>query len=220
VDSDGSSFAVAGRDLVSGALIAATWSVDGGELSRTDYQQLAPASYGTYAPAITSNRSGGGGSQRFFIAWHEVNTSGSDIFGALYDTVGPGTRYCTGAPNSVGSGAVIGSLGERSLAANNFHLTATALPPNQFGMFYLGLTGIELPFGDGFRCIGGATSRILPPVTSDANGFATARVDFTLPHGGLIAAGIPVRYQYWYRDPAGGPADFNLSDGLHVEHLP
>jgi hypothetical protein len=112
-------------------------------------------------------------------------------------------------------------VGERSLAANDFHLTATGVPPDQFGLFFLGLTGIELPFGEGFRCIGGANSRIMPPVISDTSGFATARVDFTLPHGGLIAAGMPaVRYQYWYRDPAGGSFGFNLSDALQIEHLP
>lgn len=224
VDSDGSSFVVAGSDVGgaggSGGMFVATWDPLGSMVTRTEYQRLAPEDGATRAPAITSTRSGGGAPQRFFVAWDEVGATRSDIAGALYDTVGPGTRYCTGAPNSVGSGAVIGSLGERSLAANDFHLTATVLPPNQFGMFYLGLIGIELPFGEGFRCIGGDTSRILPPVTSDASGFATARVDFTLPHGGLITAGTPVRYQFWYRDPAGGPSGFNLSDALHIEHLP
>jgi len=67
----------------------------------------------------------------------------------------------------------------------------------------------------------GALHRILPPVSSDATGFATTRVDFSLPLGGLVTAGPPgVRYQYWYRDPTGGPAGFNFSDALHVEHLP
>ena len=224
VDSDGSSFVAALDWTGSGFgrnLFVATYDLIGTTLHRTELVELAPPDSATRHPAITSTRSGGGSPQRFFVAWDEVTDTSSDVMGALYDSVGPGTRDCTGAANSVGGGAEIGAFGEKSLATNDFHLTAIRVPPDQFGLFFLGLNGIEIPYGEGFLCIGGAISRILPPVISDSTGFATTHVDFSLPLGGLVTAGSPgVRYQYWYRDPTGGPAGFNFSDALHVEHLP
>ena len=49
-------------------------------------------------------------------------------------------------------------------------------------------------------------------------------VDFTIPpfNGGpgLILPGDTKFFQLWYRDTAGGPIGFNLSDGLSVRFCP
>ena len=51
--------------------------------------------------------------------------------------VDPAT-YCTTSPNSAGPGALIGSTGSTSIAANSLRLTVAAAPANQFGVFFYG----------------------------------------------------------------------------------
>ena len=38
--------------------------------------------------------------------------------------------------------------------------------------------------------------------------------------GGAITAGSTWNFQFWYRDPQGGPNGFNLSDGMRVTFCP
>lgn len=81
--------------------------------------------------------------------------------------------------------------------------------PTQPGIFFFGTNQIDLPFGCGRRCVGGALRRstVQQPGTSSFQ----AQIDTTL------AAPIPFRIQYWYRDPAAAPscgAGFNLSNAL------
>ena len=40
------------------------------------------------------------------------------------------------------------------------------------------------------------------------------------PAAGHIVAGTTWKFQYWYRNVAGGGAGFNLSDGLSVQWCP
>jgi hypothetical protein len=37
---------------------------------------------------------------------------------------------------------------------------------------------------------------------------------------GAVTSGDERNFQFWYRDPAGGPSGFNLSDGLQVNFCP
>lgn len=60
-----------------------------------------------------------------------------------------------GCQNSTGIGApFVGSTGTMSVAADDLVLSATCLPINQFGLVYMGGAPIEVPFGDGLRCVG------------------------------------------------------------------
>ncbi|TDJ75675.1 MAG: hypothetical protein E2O39_03945 [Planctomycetota bacterium] len=79
----------------------------------------------------------------------------------------------------------------------------------------------QVPFGNGFRCVDGMFSR-LDVETADASGVLEHLVDFTNPPtaSGQIVAGATWNFQAWYRDPAAGPAFFNLSDGLNVVFVP
>ena len=58
----------------------------------------------------------------------------------------------------------------------------------------------------------------------DGNGRAKRHLDFTLPPAssgpGRITAGSTWNIQFWYRDPPGGPAGFNLSNGLAATFCP
>jgi len=83
---------------------------------------------------------------------------------------------------------------------------------------------IQTAFGDGFRCVGGATRRLNPVLTADGMGTAVRPVDFTLPPADagshMISPGSTWNFQHWYRDAMAGMSGFNLSNGLSVTFLP
>ncbi len=137
----------------------------------------------------------------------------------VYDPpcAGSAASYCVAAPNSTGVGALIGSSGSLSISANNFALTCTQLPPNTSHIYFFGPTQIQVPFGNGFRCVGGSSIRLNPPQTATPTGTSARAIDFTAPPVlGNITPGSTRYFQCWYRNPAGGGAGFNLSDGLGV----
>jgi len=157
--------------------------------------------------------------------FYDANTGAVDISIVKYRRIDPTyTSYCTSAPNSMGAGAVIGASGSTSVSGNDFTLDVTAAAASQVGLFYYGPNQIEIPFGNGYRCVGGGAFRLGPPLSTDPAGFATRWLDFTQPPAnggpGAILAGSHWNFQFWYRDPAAGGASFNLSDGLSVDFLP
>jgi hypothetical protein len=143
-----------------------------------------------------------------------------------YAVVVPGafvltTRYCTAAPNSAGPGALLDHSGSLSVAADDFALRASGCPPNHFGLFYYGASATELPFGDGYRCVGGQTFR-LAVVHTGASGVAELELDLADPPqpAGEITPGSTWRFQFWYRDVPAGLSGFNLTDALSASFLP
>jgi hypothetical protein len=127
--------------------------------------------------------------------------------------------FCSTSPNSAGGGALIGSNGHVSLAANNFELSISGLPPETLGSIHYGPQRLQVPFGNGTLCVGaGATGLFrLPVFRADTSGNATTLLDFTnLPLAGQIVPGSTWYFQAWYRDPDAGGANFNLSDGLRA----
>lgn len=125
--------------------------------------------------------------------------------------------YCSSALNSLGVEARITATGSASVAANDLVLVAENVPAGRFGRFYYGATQTSQPFGDGFRCIGGAKAR-LPIVQADAQNVAQQPLDITSPPipSHQITAGSTWNFQFWYRDPTAGGAGFNLTDALEV----
>jgi subtilisin family serine protease len=135
---------------------------------------------------------------------------------ALDVTCGGVSNFCSTSPNSVGPGAVMSVIGAPSVSANAFSLMASGCPPNSFGIFYMGPTATQVPFGNGFRCISGPIVR-LPLVQANVFGDAIHQLDIpSLNPAAGIAPGATKRFQFWYRNSAGGGAGFNLSDGLQV----
>ena len=135
-------------------------------------------------------------------------------------------NYCIGAANSVGAGAMLSSSGTTSVSANDFVLEMSGGLPNGFGLYFYGPNQIQVTFGDGFRCVGGATHRLQPPIASDGSGANSRPVDFTSPPTGGGGPGTIVpnstwNFQCWYRDPMGpGGSGFNVSDGLSATFCP
>lgn len=142
--------------------------------------------------------------------------------GPLPGTCNPPTTYCTTSPNSVGSGAQILFSGSNSVSANNLVLIAMSCPANQPGLFYYGQNAVSVPFGNGLRCVGGNRLIRLAPVTTGVGGIGASPVDATSPGypAGVMQAGETWRFQFWYRDPAGGGQQFNLSNALSVQWCP
>lgn len=135
--------------------------------------------------------------------------------------------YCSTAPNSAGPGAVLEALGDPDISDNDFRIRATGGVPGNFGLVFYGPSQLQAPFGDGFRCVGGLTHRVNPPVQANASGILLKPISFTSGPAamgpGQITDGSTWNFQLWYRDPIGpggpgGPGGngFNLSDALSV----
>jgi hypothetical protein len=136
-----------------------------------------------------------------------------------------GSNYCASTINSSGSASTIDATGHASLSLNNLSLRTTGNPAGTIGLFYYGGNQAQVVFGDGFRCVGGATSRLPPPLVTDGSGAAERMLDFTqVPMSagaGMLTAGSSWNFQFWFRDPSvAGGSGFNLSDGLNVAFCP
>lgn len=152
------------------------------------------------------------------LADHIVPTSGNctSVSGPAAFSISP-DRYCVGAPNSVGPGATIDAAGSCVLQHNSVELLATGVVPGMFGLFFFGLAPDQVPFGEGFLCTAGQIFRLDPPILVDGSGGVSRMVDLTAPPAaGTITFGVTSYFQFWYRDPGGGPAGFNLSDGISI----
>ncbi len=130
------------------------------------------------------------------------------------------TPYCLSSPNSVGAGALISGMGTTSISSANFTLYADGVPPNAAGLYYFGANEVQQPFGNGYRCVSGSVSRF-GVQAADALGVMARQVNFTAaPAAGVLLPGSTWRFQLWYRNPAGGGAGYNLSNGLRVRFCP
>jgi hypothetical protein len=127
--------------------------------------------------------------------------------------------YCESSTNSTGQPAGIDYDGNPSISENDFTLTVTGLPPNQPGYFFYGTQQMEIPFGNGVRCIGGSVTRYRK-IAIEITGNAEVQLDFTIPPLTNIVPGIPYYFQLWYRDPAGSGQAFNTSDAICVIFAP
>lgn len=130
-------------------------------------------------------------------------------------------NICFPSPNSADPvGAIMGWSGTQFLSQNNFLLSATGCPPNAAGIFFFGPTEVFVPFGNGFRCVGGSINR-LPIVTTSIFGDVSYNLNVNAPPAaGVILPNTTWNFQFWFRDVPAGGAFFNLSDGLNVQFCP
>jgi glucose/arabinose dehydrogenase len=146
----------------------------------------------------------------------------SEVFKIIREP-GCGTaNYCQTSPNSVGPGALISLIGNPSVSANNFTLMGSQAPPHQFSLFYYGPNAIQVPFADGFRCVGGTTTRLNPPAQINGNGNRFRTIDLQNQTGpGALLPGTTWRFQLWFRDPLGpGGTGSNLTDAISATFCP
>ena len=131
---------------------------------------------------------------------------------------GLGTKYCMTNANSTGSPADIAASGSASSGAGDLTLDAAPVP-NQPGIFFHGNNQVQQPFGNGFLCASGAIAR--GAVVVGAGNNATYTYDNSGAKRDLSSyIGSMRNFQYWFRDPAGGGANFNLSNAIAIDILP
>jgi hypothetical protein len=200
---------------------SSVFSLDG--FSSVDTTNL-PTTWGTYSMSILIDASHVGD---FFQIGFQTNATLFNPSGMVYDNInfgeltGLGTNYCTSNANSSGGAAIISASGSVSVAANDLVLSASPVPDGQPGLFYFGPNQIQVPFGNGFQCVGGPNLMRLPP-TASVGGVLTTAVDNTMPPYSTIAvlAGSTWNHQAWFRDPAAGGAFFDLSDAIQLDFQP
>lgn len=108
--------------------------------------------------------------------------------------------YCASLVNSSGFAAEIGAFGCHSIATDELTLSVAGLPDTP-GLFFYGPNQVQVTFGDGFRCVGGAVRR-MPPMPGMG-----ARFQQRLDLGALgVVAGTTSNFQFWFRDPSAGGA--------------
>jgi len=135
-----------------------------------------------------------------------------------------GSSFCSSGANSTGQAAQISATGCNSVAADDLVLQAGPVPAGEPGLFYYGPNELNITFGNGVRCVGGPSGqvfRLFPILTASSGGTFTRPLNIAgLPTGGEIDPGTTWKFQAWFRDPAGGGAGFDLSDGLSVTFTP
>jgi hypothetical protein len=136
-------------------------------------------------------------------------------------------NYCSTSANSSGNTATMGFGGSTSISANDFELRTSGCPTGKPGLYFYGPTQTSTPYGDGTLCVGTGSLgyfRVQPVVITNALGRASLLMDNSSGiHGsgpGKLAIGSTWDFQFWFRDPQGGPAGFSFSDGLEATFCP
>jgi len=123
---------------------------------------------------------------------------------------GVGENVCFSTANSTGAPASMSAFGsDRARPGDGLTLTGEPVP-DQTGLFFFGPTERQVPFGQGYLCVGGGVTRVLPPVRASGHTVSVAVL------GSGFVPGETTYFQYWFRDPAAGGAAFNTSDALRV----
>lgn len=141
---------------------------------------------------------------------------------AQADGTSLGENYCPATVNSSGAAAKQTVFGPNHGGSGQVFLDdpvllgAAPVPRGTIGLFIYGPSQGQLPFGDGVLCLSSPTQR-LPALTSTGGGQLAQNITFSSQLG--FAPG-PWNFQAWFRDPNGGPAGFNLSNGLSLTLSP
>jgi len=135
---------------------------------------------------------------------------------------GDAERVCTSLPNSSGQAARLSFEGPISLTANQLHLVVEGAVPFEQARAFYGPELTQLPFGDGYLCVGGGTLGIRGIGSTfllDADGAAIIPVDMTSKPLKPWAPGTTWTIQVAFTDPAGATG-FNLTDAMQVTLTP
>lgn len=164
-------------------------------------------------------------------AVHESEFGPAFVIPFCFCPTGPcsNSRPKGGCGDSTGSvdGSRLFACGGPSVSIDDLVLHATRIPPNQFGLLFMGAdAAAPAPMGDGLRCVGGSLYRFPARSTgavgtiAEGPGLAAFSVA-NFPPQAHIAAGRTWHFQCWFRDPAGPcGSGSNVTHGLSVTFTP
>ncbi len=138
--------------------------------------------------------------------------AGVDGFVVTRRTCAVFVNYCQSGANA----SLISATGSSSVAANDLVLHASNVPSFQNGLFYFSPAKMNVPFGNGRRCVASPVMR-LPIVSSGAGSTLDYAVDNSAPQFAGLQAGDLLNFQAWFRD---GTGLYDLSDGLQIVFVP
>jgi len=156
-----------------------------------------------------------------FVIFEAILANGLE--GAFRIDLPIGARYCDPAvANSTGSPAVITATGSPVAGGWPLTLSATQLPPNQFGYFLASMTqdSISNPGGSqGVLCLGGQIARFVQQVQNSGPGGAFAipvdTLAIPLSPPTAILSGETWNFTAWYRDVNPTPTS-NFTDAVSI----
>ena len=137
------------------------------------------------------------------------NSPGGGTFhGAVSITEILGTRYCDPAqPNSTGHPGVLSATGSGSIATNSVLLSASQLPPQQFGYFLVSRHQGQFhpPGSQGIVCLSGDIGRFNQPGQIIVGPIGATTIDLltlptNTPGSHVTQPGETLNFQCWYRD--------------------
>lgn len=213
-DDFGRSVALSGSTLLVGA--PGSGSIGGhGAVHRFEHDGTSFVEVSHFEPELPGNGFGEG------LAFHREDAIVASWSERSFYRLGFAhtASFCPTTPNSTGSPASLAVEGCDSLAGERLTLIASGLPAGVLGQFLAGTTTTQLPFGDGFRCVGDPFFRI-PGGAADAAGALARDLDFGSSPASSFTVGSTWHFQAVYRDPAVGGAHLNLSDALSVRITP
>jgi hypothetical protein len=141
-------------------------------------------------------------------ATREIRAAQRPIWAIALITDAVVERSARAAPNTKMSDR--GTLAPESSACMSF---PSGCPANKTARFIYGLNATQQVFGSGFLCVGDLFFR-LPTIVTSATGTTSFSLNYgSLPAGGQISAGSTWKFQFRFRDPAAGGANFNLTHG-------
>jgi hypothetical protein len=157
------------------------------------------------------------------FAWSGLTQSDLDLDYDLVVTTAPVLvqSYCPGAINSLGLSSTLTMQGSPSISAGALSFTASNVNPFTPAQLFKGSAQVQVPFGDGVRCVGGAIHRLVRH-NSTPWGYWSGAVQYgLLPPAAAILPGSTWNFQVLYRD-LNGPLNtgFNLSSAVSVTFAP
>lgn len=139
---------------------------------------------------------------------------GSELQLGAFASLDQWSTYCFSLGNSTGSRADLQGFGTTD--PNNADLMFIASPvPNSTGIIFFGPNQIDLPFGNGRRCIGGSVRR-MPAVAATGN-VLRYEFDWNFVWASDLQPGTTWKFQAWFRDIDGGGSEFNTSDAITID---
>jgi len=149
-----------------------------------------------------------------------------DVFRIDRTCTGAISTYCVAKTNSLGCVPSIGSSGMPSLSgADDFHVTASNVRNNKFGMMLWSRTSANIPFFGGTRCVGSPFKRTPGTGSGGSGNDCTGTYDYHFTQAYMLqqslGAATTVHAQFWSRDPGFAPPNnIGLTDALRFTICP